>query len=66
MTQKSQKAKYEILRSRDSATFDGTYQVLGPPLQHPPRLLKMQNKSDIDISISTNGVDEHDIILAGS
>jgi len=52
-------------RQRDSAGFNGTYQVLGGPLLYASPLMKFVNNSNVDVFISWNGVDDHDIIPAG-
>lgn len=58
--------EYETLRSRDSATFTGSYQTLGTPLEHPAVLVKMVNNSDVLVTISVDGTTDHDILPAGS
>ena len=56
----------EALRSRDSATFTGAYQTLGIVLAHNPFLWKIVNASTVPITISLDGVVDHDICPAGS
>lgn len=56
----------EVLRSRDSATFTGSYQTLGTPLVNPCRLVKIVNDSDQDILISWDGTNDHDYVPAQS
>lgn len=55
---------WETLRSRDSATFDNTYQTLGTPLAHPSYILKMVNTSDQLVLISKDGVTDMDVCPA--
>lgn len=59
------KAFNETLRSYDSSGGDGTYQTIGDPLSNPARMVKFKTKSDVDITISYDGVNDHDIILSG-
>jgi hypothetical protein len=56
----------ETLRSIDSATFTGAYQALGTALTHNAVLAKFVNNSNILITVSWNGVSDHDVIPAGS
>lgn len=59
------KAKNEALRTYDTSGGDSTFQAIGDPLQQPARMIKFKNDSDEDVTISYNGTDDHDIILAG-
>lgn len=56
----------EDLRSISSGTFTGTYQTLGTPLDHEIRLLKFVNNSNVDVTVSWNGTDDHDFLPASS
>jgi len=56
----------EALRSIDSATFTGSYQALGTATDHPIVLAKFTNNSDVLVTVSWNGVADHDILPAGS
>lgn len=58
--------EYEVLRSIDSATFTGSYQTLGTPLANPSVLVKMVNNSGALVTISVDGVSDHDILPASS
>lgn len=60
------KAKFETLRSIDSATFTGAYQNLGIPLVNPAVLLKVVNNSNQLVTVSYNGVNDQDIVPASS
>jgi len=62
----TRKLLYETLRSRDSATFTGSYQTLGSPLQNPASIVKFINNSDVVVTISVDGVNDHDIAPASS
>lgn len=57
---------WETLRSIDSATFTGSYQALGTPLQHPSYILKLVNNSNVLITISIDGITDIDVAPAGS
>jgi len=57
---------YETLRSRDSATFTGSYQTLGTPLNFPSSIVKLVNNSNVLVTISVDGVNDHDISPASS
>lgn len=57
---------WETLRSIDSATFTGSYQALGTPLTQPSYILKLVNNSTVLVTISIDGVNDHDIAPAGS
>lgn len=56
----------ETLRTIDSATFTGSYQALGTALTHAILLVKIQNNSTVGVTISWNGVTDHDFVPAGS
>ena len=57
---------WETLRSRDSATFTGSYQTLGTPLQYPSYILKLVNNSTVLVTISVDGTNDIDVAPAGS
>jgi hypothetical protein len=57
---------YEALRSINSATFTGVYQALGTVLAHNPFLIKMVNNSTVPVTVSIDGIVDHDICPAGS
>jgi hypothetical protein len=54
----------EPLRSRLGASFDGTYQTLGSPLDNPIRMFKITNNTASDVIISYDGVTDGDFIPA--
>ena len=60
------RARPDALRSVDSATFAGAYVVIGGPLTRPVRLIKFVNNSNQLVTISWDGVHDHDILPAGS
>ena len=57
---------YDTIRSRDSATFTGSYQTLGSALTHEARIVKVVNNSNVTATISIDGVNDHDILPMGS
>lgn len=57
---------YEPLRSVDSATLMGAYLKLGTPLAHPASIVKLVNNSTVLITISIDGVTDHDVVPPNS
>lgn len=57
---------YEPLRSIDSATFTGSYQTLGSPLDHPSAIIKLVNNSTVLVTISIDGAEDFDVAPANS
>lgn len=58
--------KYETLRSIDSSTFTGNYQTLGSAISNAVSLIKVVNNSTVLVTVSVDGVNDHDILPAGS
>lgn len=56
----------DSLRSRASSTMTASYQTLGSALSYPVCLIKCINNSNQDVLISWDGVNDHDIVPAGS
>lgn len=56
----------ENLRSIDSSTFTGLYQAIGTAFQNPASLIKIVNNSTVAVTISWDGVNDHDFIPATS
>jgi hypothetical protein len=54
----------ETLRSINSATFTGAYQVVGSPLGKPIRIIRFKNNSSVPVTISWDGVNDHIHLLA--
>ena len=52
----------EPIRSIDSATFTGSYQALGTVLTNPGILAKFVNNSDVTVTVSWDGINDHDIV----
>jgi hypothetical protein len=57
---------WETLRSRDSATFTGSYQTLGTALVNPSYILKLVNNSTVLVTISIDGTTDIDVAPSGS
>jgi hypothetical protein len=58
------RCEYLARQSRDSSTFDGSYQTLGSPLGSPAIIFKIVNDSNMDIDISVDGSQDHDFVPA--
>ena len=55
-----------LLQSIDSSTLSGSYQDLGVPLANASRIIKFTNNSTVDVTISWDGVNDHEILPKGS
>ncbi len=62
----TRKLVYDVMRSRDSATFTGTYQTLGSALSFNCSIVKIVNNSGVLITVSTDGINDHEILPASS
>ena len=62
----TQKVTWELLRSINSTTFNGTFQPIGGPLLFPSIKLKMVNNSGSLVTVSIDGVNAYDVCPAGS
>lgn len=62
----TQRIAWETLRSRDSATFDNSFQTLGSPLVYPSYILKIVNDSSILVTISIDGTNAIDVAPSNS
>jgi hypothetical protein len=60
------KIAWENLRSIDSATFTGSKQALGTPLEHPSYICKLVNNSGSLVTVSVDGVNDVDVAPANS
>jgi hypothetical protein len=60
----SSRLLYQPRQTLDSATFDGTYQLLGT-LNFPGAIVKIVNLSGVNVDISTDAVNDHDIVPSG-
>lgn len=57
---------YESIKSIDSATFTGSYQAIGSASTHPARIFKIVNNSNVDVTISTDGINDKDFLPAST
>lgn len=62
----AQIARFEGLRSLAHGSISGSYALVGSLFVNPVRLLKIVNLTDGNLTISYNGVTDHDIIPASS
>jgi hypothetical protein len=62
----TQRLDWEAMRSIDSATFTGSYQNLGTPLANPAYKLKIINNSTVAVTVSNDGINDKDIVVANS
>ncbi len=60
------RARFDTLRTIDFGDISATYAIIGTPLSAPARIIKLVNLTNENALISTNGIDDHDIIPAGS
>ena len=54
------------LKSIDSASFTGSYQTLGIPLENACRIIKLTNNSTVLVTVSWDGINDHEILPPGS
>ena len=66
MISSAQKIAYEPLRSLGHASISGTYAGVGTPFANPVRMLKVNNATDANLTISFDGVTDMDFIFANS
>ena len=57
---------YEAIKSIDSATFTGSYQAIGSASSHPSRIFKIVNNSNAGVTISIDGINDHDFLPAST
>lgn len=57
---------WEAIRSRNSTTFNGTFQTLGDPLANPSYICKLVNNSNQLVTISIDGSTVIDVAPANS
>jgi len=65
MPQVKERLYFEAIRSRDSASFTGSYQTLGSVLANPSRFLMIVNNSGVLVTISLDGTNDHLVLQAG-
>lgn len=59
----SNRIQFNTLASIDTATFTGSYQLLGV-FAHPVRILKILNNSNVDVTVSDDGINDKDFVPA--
>jgi len=57
---------WETLRSIDSATLTGGYQMVGTALMNPSYKCKMVNNSNVLVTVSIDGATDIDVLPANS
>jgi hypothetical protein len=62
----TQRVAWETLRSIDSATLSGSYQTVGTPLKFPSYKCKLVNNSTSLVTISIDGINDHDVAPSNS
>lgn len=58
--------QFENIRSLGFASISNTYMGVGTSFVNPVRLIKVTNLTNEDLLISFDGVDDKDVIAAGS
>src|SRR5271156_6361563 len=56
----------EVLRSKAASAFSGSYQTIGSPLVNPSRILKFTNDTNIEVLVSWDGTNDHEVLPADS
>ena len=54
------------LMSRAASTFNGSYLLVGSAIANSVRIVKFTNNSDKDVTLSWDGLNDHDFIPAAS
>lgn len=62
----SQKASFDVLRSRANGAITGAYAAVGAPCEFAPRLLCITNQTNGNMIFSLDGVTDHIFIPANS
>jgi hypothetical protein len=60
----SVRVRYEPLRSIGFLGISAIYAGVGLPFENPVRILKVTNLTNVNILVSLNGIDDHDIVAA--
>jgi len=58
------RARYEPLRSVLFSGISSVYAGVGLPFENPVRILKVTNFTNVNILVSLNGIDDHDIAIS--
>jgi hypothetical protein len=53
-------ARFEPMRSLANGSLTGTFVMVGTPFEHPSRFFKIFNSTNVEIDISTDGIEVHD------
>lgn len=56
----------ETLRSIAASGFTGSYQAVGSPLANPARILKFTNDTNVEVKVSWDGTNDHEVLPADS
>lgn len=56
----------DVLRSFASASVSSSYQAVGTAFSYPVRIMKITNNSTQDVTVSWDGLVDHEYIPAGS
>ena len=54
------------IMSFDTASLSGSYQTVGSPITNSPVLIKFVNNSNVLVTVSWDGVHDHDVLPATS
>ena len=57
--------RFDALRSLGFASISGTYATVGTPINHAVRLIKFQNTTNGNLTVSFDGTTDNEIIPAG-
>ena len=60
------RARFEEQRSLAAASISGTYAGVGSALEHPARLVIINNLTDGDLQFSLNGITDHFVLAKRS
>jgi len=66
MYENAQRMRFEELRSIAFGDISGVYAQVGTQLANPARIIKMINSTDVDITVSFDGVTDHDILTTNA
>lgn len=61
----SQRVGFDTERSLAATSFNGTYQVIGTPLQFSPVVIIFDNQTDVSVPLSVDGVNVWKTFSAG-
>jgi hypothetical protein len=62
----SQRMRWEPLRTEVYEDISSTYTPLGTALENPARIIKVVNTTDVTITISTDAINDMDVVPSGS